>query len=334
MLPGAMSGFAGRPASVAGDQRHHEALVGLLRNEEFRFPGRHVAGAVERRAQIDQRRRPFRIPAVLVGARPLHPHRPADRLGEHRGVGGRVLVAVAAVAAGAFEIDAAHVLDRHREHLRELLAQIVGRLRGRPRRELAVAEFRDRAGRAGRSVGVDGEVVGGGDFLHALLAHRLGGVADIAGGLVAEHLARAHVLEQLGLLRQPFPFRPARLELARRLDRGPLGLRHHAEEIALAHDLHDAGDVLDRAFVDAFELGADRRRPDHAAVQHAAHAQIVDVGEAPGHLGRDVDARDRLADDLVVLRVLELRRLGVVELDREHLAADQLAIADAAIAGA
>ena len=69
-------------------------------------------------------------------------------------------------------------------------------------------------------------------------------------------------------------------------------------------------------------------------MQHAAHPQIVDVGEAPRHLGRDIDAPDRLADDRVVLRVLELRRLGVVELDLEHLAADQLAIADAAIAGA
>src|SRR6266702_1686246 len=75
-------------------------------------------------------------------------------------VGGGVLVAVAAVAARAFHIDAAHVVRRYAEHGGELLAQVMGRLRGRPRGQLAVLELGDRAGRADRAVGVDGEVVG------------------------------------------------------------------------------------------------------------------------------------------------------------------------------
>ena len=109
---------------------------------------------------------------------------------------------------------------------------------------------------------------------------------------------------------QRLRLRPCRLELLRRLDRGPLALGDDAEEIALAHDLDDAGNVLDRALVDAFELGADRRRAHHAAVQHAGHAEVLHVGEAAGHLVRDVDARHRLADDLVVLRVLAVGGLG------------------------
>ena len=78
---------------------------------------------------------------------------------------------------------------------------------------------------------------------------------------------------------------------------------------------------------------ADRRRPDDAPVQHAGHAEVLHVGEAAGHLVRNVEARHRLADDLVVLRVL--RSAGfVVELEREDLAADELAVADPLAAGA
>ena len=132
MLPGAMCSVGRHAGKRRGNQRHKEPARRLLRDEELRFPGRHAARRVERRAQVDQRRRPLRIPAVLVGARPLHAHRLARRLGEQRRIGGRILVAVAAVAAGAFEVDAAHVLQRHGEHLRQLLAQIVRRLRRRP----------------------------------------------------------------------------------------------------------------------------------------------------------------------------------------------------------
>ena len=111
------------PASVAATSGTLKLAGRLLRNVELGLPGGHVAGVVHARAQVDQRRRALRVPAVLVGARPLHAHRLADRLGEQRGIGGGILVAVAAVAAGAFDIDAAHVFGRQREHLRQLLAQ-------------------------------------------------------------------------------------------------------------------------------------------------------------------------------------------------------------------
>ena len=123
---------AGMPASVAATSGTRKSARRLLRHVEVGFPGGHVAVGVHARAHVHQRRRALRVPAVLVGARPLHAHRLADRLGEQRGVGGGVLVAVAAIAAGAFEIDAAHLVGRQREHLRQLLAQSVGRLRSRP----------------------------------------------------------------------------------------------------------------------------------------------------------------------------------------------------------
>ena len=52
------------------------------------------------------------------------------------------------------------------------------------------------------------------------------------------------------------------LEVARALIAAHSFCATTREEIALAHHLDDAGDVLDRALVDAFELGAHRGRAD------------------------------------------------------------------------
>ena len=69
-------------------------------------------------------------------------------------------------------------------------------------------------------------------------------------------------------------------------------------------------------------------------MQHARHAEVLHVGELAGDLVGNIDARHRLADHLVVLGVLRLGRLGVVELEGELLAADQLAVADLLAAAA
>src|SRR5262249_1895823 len=188
--------------------------------------------------------------------------------------------------------------------------------------------FRDGARRADRAVRVDGEVVGRLDELGSLLAHRRGGVAGVAGDLVLHHLGGAHVLPQLGLIGQRLRFRPRGLERGGAADRVPFLDRNDAEEIALAHDFDDAGNALERAVVDAFELGANRRRAHDAAVQHAGHREVLHVGEAAGDLVGNVDARLRLADDLVILRRLLLHRLFGIERDREVFPADQLAVAD------
>ena len=70
-----------------------------------------------------------------------------------------------------------------------------------------------------------------------------------------------------------------------------------------------AGDVLDRALVDrddlrrgAVAVRALAARPHDPAVEHPRHLDVVDVGELAGHLGRDVDARDAVRADELVLR--------------------------------
>ena len=97
---------------------------------------------------------------------------------------------------------------------------------------------------------------------------------------------------------------------------------------------------MHRALVDRDRHGTRDRRPDHAAVQHPRHLDVGDVVERAEDLGRDVETRRRLADDLVGGGRLRLRLpLGdevvaelAVPLHRqvEIAAADQLAIADLA----
>ena len=141
------------------DQRYEEGSR-LLRNVELRLPCSDAARAINRR-------RTFRVPAVLVGARPLHPHRPPGRFRQQRRVRGGILVPVAAVAAGAFDVDAAYAVRVDAKHRCELFAQVVRRLRGRPGGQLPILELRHRAGRPDRAVGVDGEIVSGLDRLGA-----------------------------------------------------------------------------------------------------------------------------------------------------------------------
>jgi len=83
---------------------------------------------------------------------------------------------------------------------------------------------------------VDGEVVGRAEPFSGLL-ERLLGAADVAGDIVLVDLGGADMLPQSTLLRQTFPVGPVRLQFLRRPDGASLALGHHAEEIALAHNL-------------------------------------------------------------------------------------------------
>ena len=126
------------------------------------------------------------------------------------------------------------------------------------------------------------------------------------------------------------------LSLSRRLDRVPFAVGDDAEEALVQHHL-GAGNVLDRAFVDLDRHRAGDRRPDHPAVHHAGHFDVDDEIFLAEDFRRDVVALDRLADDLVILRVLRLglarrvQRIAVfavpVELHIEIAAADQFGVA-------
>ena len=71
------------------------------------------------------------------------------------GVGGDIIRAIMAVAASAFGMDAAHLVQRHSQHFRERLAQWKTPWRVSPDRHRTVLRFRDGAGWADRAVGQD-----------------------------------------------------------------------------------------------------------------------------------------------------------------------------------
>src|SRR5256886_13563596 len=118
-----VAGIQRRFSRQVGQRRGHEGQAfgdeRDLGDPELRLPGDNVAGRVEPSGDVDERRRALGIPAVLVVPHPLHAHGPSHLAREQRGVGGRVLVAVAAIATGAVEVETA----RSEEHTSELQSQ-------------------------------------------------------------------------------------------------------------------------------------------------------------------------------------------------------------------
>ena len=149
MLPGNAASF-GRPASSAAtsvtsipfgrsgmktsDSHADHVAVRVERGRDARAASAAPSGPsrARRRGSI-ARARACRVPPAIK-----------------RGVGGGILVAVAAVAAGALDVDAAHVFRLHREHVRELPAQQV-RLPARPPARSACRPCNPRSRTMGRS---------------------------------------------------------------------------------------------------------------------------------------------------------------------------------------
>src|SRR4029078_10584082 len=175
---------------------------------------------------------------------------------------------------------------------------------------------------------MDGEVISRFTELRSFLGQGFRHVPHVAGRVFLHHLGGAHVLPELRLVGQCFRFRPGDFERLRTADRVPFARCDDTEEITLAHAPGNARNFLDRGLVYLFDLGADGRRPHHAPVQHAGHAEVLHVGEATGDLVGNVEPRRRLADNLVVLRRFFLYRLLWIELDREALVTDQFGVAD------
>src|SRR5262249_20379070 len=137
-----------RHASERGSDEWHR-VEAILRNEELRLPGDNPAFVINSSAEVDQCWRTFWIPAMLVSAHPLDAHRsPARRDGEERGVAGSIFVPVAAVTTRTFDIDAAHIVEWHIHHRRELSSQPLRPLRGAPARDLPLVNLDHSARRA------------------------------------------------------------------------------------------------------------------------------------------------------------------------------------------
>ena len=271
-------------------------------------------------------RRAVVVPAVLVPAHVLHAHRPADRLRHDRGGLRGVLVAASPEGAGAFVVLHPHLLGRHAEHARQHVARVVDVLRRRLDQRAVGTDIGQRAVRPERQVTLVRTEIG--RRAHMRRARKaLGDVAAVGDDGVGR-LLRAHLGEQVGVARQCRAFLPRHLERLRGLDRVPLVLGDHADEVALAHDA-GGRDVLDRALVDAQRLGAGAERAlsarqHHAAVQHVGDAQMMHELVAAAHLVRQVDARRPRTDELVAMR--RLLRRGAGELDVERLVTEKIAV--------
>ena len=299
---------------------------------------RDAAIGVQSALDVHQLRGALGLPGVLLLAGQLHANRAADRARQQHRVGGDVVGAVAAIAAGRFHPDHVDVGFRPPQQQREIGAQDVRILRAGPHPDLTVVIIRDRAGRADRGVHLVRPDIGA--------RHRLcrGGERSIDVALVDQGPRRRRIGAQRGLdilqIGQRRHRLPGHFELRRRLDRVLLALGDDADEIADPHDRDQPRNIAHRGFVDRDQAGADKSagidagigRAHHAAMQHAGHAHVVDIDKFAGCLGRKVDARHRLPDDAVGLDGLDLNLVGQFKAD--DLAADQFAVADAAVMSA
>ena len=298
------------PASIGREQRDVRQSLRRHRQPGLRLPRDHVAALADRRAEVEQLGRPLRIPAVLVLAHPLDAHRPAHRPRQERGVARRVLGAVLAVGAGAVEVDQPDLLLREAEDPGERLAEAVSRLGRRPDRGAVGADVRDAAGRAEGAVGLDRPPVRRAECLHAGPGRsERRQVALLRDVLVADDRRRADRVGERKVVGQTRARRPLGLERTRGAHRVPLPLGDDAEEAPEPDDPR-ARNRGDRRLVDRLERRAERRRPDHAPVQHAGEREILDEEVAPRDLRRHVRSRHGLADVAEGVRCLE-RRLGV-----------------------
>ena len=258
--------------------------------------GHDLVRGVERGAGLVDRGRALRVPAGALLAHVLQPHRLAGELREHRRIVGAVVGVVAAIGAGADHPDAVHVRGRHLERAGEAVAHEVRLLRAGVAGDAAVLDLDHGAGRAHAGVRLEWPLVFRLDHARGGL-ERFGGVADrlLVHRLAHRRLADV-VVERVLRRERRLDVRPLHLERVVRLDRVPLLVGDDGEEIAFAHHAR-AGDVLDRAFVDGHRRRARDRRADHAGVDHARDFHVGDERLLAEHLGRDVGAFDRLADD-------------------------------------
>jgi len=110
-----------RESGMIGPDQRHEA-GDSAGNEQFRFPRADLSIRIQPGAQIEQRRRSLRIPAVFVGAHPLNPDRLSHGSRQQDGIGRSVFMAVAPIATSPVDVDTADALVCDTQHRSQLLA--------------------------------------------------------------------------------------------------------------------------------------------------------------------------------------------------------------------
>ncbi len=172
-------------------QRQRGRAVGRIAGREI--VSRDAAIGVQSALDVHQLRGALWLPGVLLFARQLHAHRAADRARQQHRVGGDVVGAVAAVAAGGLHPDHVDFGFRPLQQQREIGAQDVRILRAGPHPDLTVPIVRDRAGRADRGVHLVGPDISP--------RHRLcrGGERGVDVALVDQGPRRRRIGAQRGL---------------------------------------------------------------------------------------------------------------------------------------
>ena len=220
-------------------------------------------------------------------------------------------------------MDQADLRRRHAQHLRDALAIRIDTLGVGPDRHDVIGGVSHRAGRADRPVRLVGPRIGG---LNGLLPDNRG-IAALEDGRILRRQTNQDARD-IFLLRQTrglLPFRGCR-QRPHRLDRLEFLLGGDGQKIAAANDLDDAGHGFDRCRVALRQLRAIARRPHHTGMHHARQPHVLHIGRAARDLGRNIDARHRLAHHRVGRRILQLRLR--LRLDVQHAACHQIAIAE------
>ena len=277
---------------AAGAARPHR--MGIA--PDLEVPVRDLAVLVERGLQLRHHGRAVRLPGMFLLARPLHAHGHAGhRVRDQRRIRRGIVGAVMAIATGALDMDQVDTRRRHLQHLRNALTVRIDALRVGPNRHCAVRELRDRAGRPDRPMRLIRPRVAGFDRL-APDDRRIAAFKDrrILRWKVGEDISQIVLLRQLCRL-LPLGRRGKRVH---RLDRQKFLARDHGEEIAIAHDLDDARHFFDRRRIVIDQFRAIARRPHDPRMHHARQPHILNIGGTPGHLGRNIDSRHRLAHHL------------------------------------
>ena len=123
-------------------------------------------------------------------------------------------------------------------------------------------------------------------------------------------------------VRQRVTFCPAGLgvALAHRFDRQPFIGGDHGEVAAIADQFHLAGKLLEGGLVDLQKLTAAPGRAYHPGVQHIGQPHVLHIGRTAADFGRDVQPRQRFADQGEAASWLEGRvgRRKAMQLNPHH----------------
>jgi len=297
--------------------------------------GHEVALRIEPTTQLEGECRALGVPGGFLLAHPLHAHGPPDLLRQKRRLEPRIVSGRTAVALRTVHPEHAHAVARHLQELRNAVPHPVRLHVVGVDRQLIVRRIGHRMGRTDRDVPLERNVVFGLDD-HRRIRQRRVRIPDHIGLSGSCRRRAAHVAEEILRARKRRSCRllPVDLQLTSRLDRLLFPFADDGNVVAFADHLDEAGDAEDGGLVDAHQLRPCHWRLHVARVHHAGKLDVHGPLQRTIHLGGNVVALRRRADDLHRLYVLHLRRaggrIGVVagQPDVEASPANQFAVGD------